>query len=262
MASSKKWESKDTSFYLWVGLWLATLFHAGLTLWAILTTAQLPPGYQVPPAWVGLNLSPNPTSYWFYVIVLSVNLVWEGRFKGTKAYVPSSFPFPDVLYGDVAVILWGVLWVFAHWGNSNGWFAVPDQIGHTLATCAVLWFFQKAYVKGQQNPEEEAKKDKSETTQAVRPSIQALSPSTRPVIAQPQSAPKPMASGNNDSTQKLLDYVRQNGQAKTSAMAGVMGVNRRTVIRMLNKLIAEGRLVREGSGPGAVYKINSSQKVE
>jgi hypothetical protein len=252
MASSKKWESKDASFYLWVGLWLAALNHIGLTLWAILTTAQLPPGYQVPSAWVGLNLSPNPTSYWFYVIVLAANLVWESRWKG-KGYVPSTFPFPDVLYGDVAAILWGVLWAFAHWGHSNGWFAVPDQIGHTFATCVFLWALQRSNVDNSRNPEEEAKEDKPQPTQVA--SVPAKT-------VQPQPAPKPVASGNNDSTQKLLDYIRQNGQAKTGAMAGVMGVNRRTVIRMLNKLIAEGRLVRQGNGPSAVYKINSSQKVE
>jgi hypothetical protein len=246
MASSKKRESKDTSFYLWVGLWLATLCHAGLTLWVILTTAQLPPDYQVPPAWVGLNLVPNPFSYWLYVIVLAANLVWESRWKG-KGYVPSTFPFPDVLYGDVAVILWGVLWAFAHWGHFNGWFAVPDQIGHTFATCVFLWALQRSNVESLRKPEE----DKEDTNDELQPA----QVSTPAKTVQPQPAPKPAASGNNDSTQKLLDYVRQNGQAKTGAIAEAMGIHRRKVIRTLNKLIADGWLVREGNGPGAVYKL-------
>jgi len=70
------------------------------------------------------------------------------------------------------------------------------------------------------------------------------------------AVPNPPLSKNNDLTQKLLDYVRKNGHAKTGALIEVLGSPRRSVIRMLNKLIADGRLVREGNGPGAVYKIN------
>ncbi|HXL73225.1 MAG TPA: hypothetical protein VN963_06320 [bacterium] len=74
--------------------------------------------------------------------------------------------------------------------------------------------------------------------------------------------PKPALSKNNQSTQKLLDYVRQNGQAKTGALVQALDSPRRSVIRTLNKLIAEGRLVRQGNGQGAVYKIKDSQKAE
>lgn len=250
MSSSKHWENKDTSFYLWVSLWVVTLIHAGLTLWVMLTTAQLPPGYQVPPAWVGLNLGPSSSSYWLYVIVLVANLVWERRLKG-NGYAPSTFPFPDMLYGDVAVTLWGVLWAFSYLGHSNGWFAVPDQIGRTFGTCALLWLFQKTYVDGKRKPEEEAEEDKPQPDHA--PSTLA-----RPTVAQHKPAP----SQNNESTQKLLDYVRQNGQAKTGALVEALGSPRRSAIRTLNKLIAEGRLVRQGSGSSAVYKINDSQKPE
>jgi hypothetical protein len=261
MSSSEKyWTTKKISVYLWLGLWAVTILHAGLTLWAMLTTAQLPPGYQVPPAWVGLTLGASPTSYWLYVIVLGANLVWEIRFKGTKTYVPSSYPFPDFLYSDIAVLLWLVLWTFGHLGQSNGWFTLPDQMGHTLATCAVLWVFQRGYILGQQNPDEETKEDEPETAQAVYSPVKATSPSASPVIAQPKLAPKP--SGNNESIQKLLDYVGQNGQAKTGALAEAMGIPKRTMIRTLNKLIAEGRLVREGNGQGAVYKINDSHKAD
>jgi DNA-binding IclR family transcriptional regulator len=70
------------------------------------------------------------------------------------------------------------------------------------------------------------------------------------------AVPNPPLSKNNDLTQKLLDYVRKNGHAKTGALIEVLGSPRRSVIRMLNKLIADGRLVRDGNGPGAVYKIN------
>lgn len=79
---------------------------------------------------------------------------------------------------------------------------------------------------------------------------------------QPKPAPKRVRSGKNESTQKLLDYVRQNGHAKTGALAEALGIPKRTVIRTLDKLIAEGRLVREGNGQGAVYKLNDSQKTE
>jgi DeoR/GlpR family transcriptional regulator of sugar metabolism len=76
------------------------------------------------------------------------------------------------------------------------------------------------------------------------------------------AVPNPPLSKNNELTQKLLDYVRQNGQAKTGALVEALGIPKRTMVRTLNKLIAEGRLVREGNGQGAVYKINESQKAE
>jgi hypothetical protein len=250
MASSKHWESKDTSFYLWLGLWAVSLIHAGLTLWAMLITAQLPPGYQVPPAWAALNLGPSSSTYWLYVIVLAANLVWESRWKG-KGYVPSTFPFPDMLYGDVAVVLWGVLWAFAHWGHSNGWFAVPDHIGHTFATCVFLWALQRSTVESSRKPEEDQEDTEKESQLAQAPSTSA-----RPAIPQP----KPALSQNNQSTEKLLDYVRQNGHAKTGALVEALGSPRRSVIRTLNKLIAEGKLVRQGNGPGAVYKLSDSPK--
>ncbi len=87
---------------------------------------------------------------------------------------------------------------------------------------------------------------------------QAPISSASPAVAQP----KPALTQNNQLSQKLLDYVRQKGQAKTGALVEVLGSPRRSVIRTLNQLIAEGRLVRQGNGQGAVYKINDSQKTE
>ena len=56
--------------------------------------------------------------------------------------------------------------------------------------------------------------------------------------------PKPALTQNNESTQKLLDYIRQNGEAKTGTLVEALGSPQRSVIRTLNKLIAEGQLVR------------------
>jgi hypothetical protein len=222
----------------------------------MLLTAQLPPGYQVPASWVGLfRKGPDPETYWTYVIVLGINILWESRFKGRKTYLRSSFPFPDMLYGDTAALLWLVLGIFALVGQAQGWFSAPDQLLPTFMTCLLLSAFQDSYFKKRRETEEsqEVLEDKP---QPVKANISQ----TSPLVAQPKLTPIPMDTGSNDLTRKLLDYVRQNGQGKTGAMAGAMGVHRRTVIRNLKKMVAEGRLVREGNGPGAVYKINDSQK--
>jgi hypothetical protein len=59
-----------------------------------------------------------------------------------------------------------------------------------------------------------------------------------------------------------LEHIRRNSQAKTGELVTVLGSPRRTVIRNLNKLLADGRLVREGNGPGAVYKLKKGLKNE
>ena len=58
----------------------------------------------------------------------------------------------------------------------------------------------------------------------------------------------------------LKGLVQADPGISLRAIAEAMGIHRRKVIRTLNKLIAEGKLVREGNGPGAVYKIKDSEK--
>jgi hypothetical protein len=264
MASSQEMEGESTSLVLWFLLWAATVQHAGLTLWAMLSTAQLPPEYQISTGWTAFfGKGPSSETYWTYVIVLGINIIWESRFKGSKTYLRSSFPLPDFLYSGIALLLWLVLWAFAHLGQSNGWFPLPDQVGHTLATCALLWLFQKGYVEKHRNPEEETTKDEPQPAQTAPLSVQVTGrPTASPSVIQSKPVPKRRLSKNNESTQKLLDYVRQNGQAKTGALMEALDSPRRTVIRNLNKLLDEGRLVREGSGPGAVYRLKDSPKAE
>jgi hypothetical protein len=213
----------------------------------MLTTAQLPPGYQVPP-------------HWTYVIVLGVSILWESRFKGSKTYAPSGF-LPDILYGEIAAGLWVVLCIFAHVGQLNGWFPIPPELDKTLITCLLLLGVQKQFIKNTRKPEEDTKED-PQPAQANHPAVQTPSPSASPAVSRSKPVPKRRLSKNNESAQKLLDYVRQNGQAKTGALVEALGSPRRTVIRNLNKLLEEGRLVREGSGPGAVYRLKDSPKAE
>jgi hypothetical protein len=149
------------------------------------------------------------------------------------------------------------LWGFAHLGQANGWFPVPEELDKTLITCFILVGVQSQIIKNLRKPEETTKVE-PEPTQVIHSLAQAPSLA----VTQPKTAPKPVASGNNESTQKLLDYIHQNSHAKTGALVEALGSPRRSVIRTLNKLIAEGRLVREGNGPGAVYKISDSRKTE
>jgi len=258
MSTSEPLEGQNISFVLWVVLWGATIQHAGLTLWAMLLTAQLPPGYQVPAGWVGLFWKgPDPETYWTYVIVLGINILWESRFKGRKTYLRSSFPFPDMLYGNTAGLLWLVLGIFAFVGEAKGWFPMPDQLVNTFFTCLLLSAFQDSYFK-KRRESEESQDEMEDEPQPVKAPITQISPA----VAEPKPTTKPVDAGEKGLSEKLLDYIHQNGQAKTGAMAGAMGVHRRTVIRNLKKLVEQGRLVREGNGPGAVYRLNNNQKDE
>jgi hypothetical protein len=252
-------EPKKTSVYFWLALWAITLIHAGLMVGAMLSSAKFPPGYEIPSNWLAL-LGPgaSPGSYWFYIGILGINILWESSFKGPKTYIPSSFPFPNFLYSHVAVILWTVLDLFAHLGHANGWFLFPDQLSHTFWSSLGLWFVQYEYMKYLNDPvafkkefEDEPKPAKAKTP---KPVVQALNPTL------PATASNKSVSNNAELTDKVLDYVRQNGQAKTSGLVGVLGSSKRTVIRNLNKLLADGKLIREGSGQSAVYRINENSK--
>jgi predicted HTH transcriptional regulator len=126
----------------------------------------------------------------------------------------------------------------------------------------VLWLFQNGYVDKHRDTEEETTKDEPQPVKEVIRPVQTPIPQTVVAVPKPKAVSKSIRSDNNELTQKLLDYVRQKGQAKTGVLMGVLGCPRRTVIRNLNKLLEEGRLVREGSGPGAVYRLNDNPKVE
>jgi hypothetical protein len=83
--NQKFWRTKDTAGILWMALWATTIVHAGLTVWSMLLTAKLPPGYEVPPGWVDLfSKCPTPGTYWAYVVVLSINVLWESLIRGQK----------------------------------------------------------------------------------------------------------------------------------------------------------------------------------
>jgi hypothetical protein len=162
-----------------------------------------------------------------------------------------------MLYGDTVALLWLVFGIFAFVGQAQGWFSAPDQLFPTFMTCLLFSAFQNSFIDKRRKSAESQEAPTDEPQ-----SVKAPIPQASPVVAQSKQTPIPIDTGSNDLTKKLLDYVRQNGQGKTGVMAGAMGVHRRTVIRNLKKLVAEGRLVREGNGPGAVYKLNNSLKAE
>jgi hypothetical protein len=257
--------TKDISVFLWLALWLATLIHAGFALLAMFLNIQFPSGYQIPAPWVELlGKGPNSLSYWFYVIVLGANILWEVRFKGLKTYVPSSFPFPDLLYSDIAVSLWGGLWIFAHMGQWSDWFHVPNKVGLTFVTCIFLWGVEHGIIDERNNPEEVKEPEKNEPQPAkveVSPSAVPVSSSkTNVAVTQPKTVTKRVAPINNELSQKVLDYIRENGQAKTGGLVDALGIHKSSIIRNLNKLIEEGQLVRKGNGPGAVYRLGDDPK--
>ncbi len=263
---------KGAAIVLWLALWLTTLIHAGSTVGVIISTAKFPPGYEITPNWVSLlGQGPNSGSFWFYIIVLLFNVVFESSLKGHSTFVKSSYPFPDIQVSHVAAGLWLVLWLFGHLGSSNGWFAYPNKLGATFGTCLFFVFLQ--YFGTKNSFEEDGKlKDKAipTKTEAVQPRTQITSSQPGLVVAQSKelvtaqvstnTAPNQVGSSDSGISEKLLDYVRQNGQAKTGGLVEVLGSSKRTVIRNLNKLLADGKIIREGSGPGAVYRLNENPK--
>jgi len=263
--------SKEISLFLWLMLWVTTLNHAGLTLWAMLSTANLPPDCQIPPGWFKfLPPGPDTQTYQFYLVALTANILWESWFKGSKTYVRSSFPFPDILYSYIAFIFWSLLWFFGKIGHSNGWFPFPARLDNTAADCIFLFMAQSLYLDARRKAKEsEEELDEPEPDEAgdVPPPVptpvktEGKEPEPRKKAPVPP-APEPLDSGDSESTRKVLEHIRRNGQAKTGALAAVVGSPRRTVIRNLNKLLTDGRLVREGRGPGAVYKLKPGSKNE
>jgi hypothetical protein len=197
---------------------------------------------------------PTSQTFWFYIVALSVNVIRESWYLGQKSYVPPT-PFPNHKYSHVALILWAILWVAGHVGNGDGvTYPVPDWLNKTFVVCIILWIFQHFMIKALQNSEEIRKAFAADSNPAK-------ADSTQPFVQTAGNGPQnQVASNNADLTTKVLDYVRQNGQAKTSGLMGMLGSSRRTVIRNLNKLLADGKLIREGTGAGAVYRLNENPK--
>jgi len=259
--SSSEFTDNEKTVFLWVSLWIATFVHAGLTVLSMFFTVHLPPEYQVPPRWLDIfALWPNFISFGLYIIVLGIYIDWESRFKGSKTYIPSNYPISNIKSGEVAVCLWGVLWLLARIGHFLGFFSVPNLVGATFVTCFFLLVFQVMRMERVRKSEEI--EDTPEAVKTVAVISKGMSPNPQNNLAVNKPTPILEAPENDDLTSKVLDYVRRNGEVKTSGLVGVLGSSRRTVIRNLNKLIEEGRLVRDGSGPGAVYRLNNVPKGE
>jgi hypothetical protein len=254
-------EPKKTSVYFWLALWAITLIHAGLMAGAMLSNIKFPPGYEIPPNWINLlGQGANPGSFWFYIGILGVNILWESPYKGPKTYVPSSFPFPTFFCSYVAMGLWMVINLFAHLGLRTGWFPYPAQLSHTFWCSIGLAFVQFEYMSYLNDPVEFMKEfqNKPKPAKAETPQLSDTVPASNSNIG--VNNPNQTVSTNADITEKVLDYVRQNGQVKSSGLIGVLGSPKRTVIRNLNKLLEEGKLIREGNGRNAVYRLNGSPK--
>lgn len=269
--SMNKGLAEFITYCLWVGLWMVTLDYAGLTLWAMLSTASLPQDYQIPPGWIAsMPSGPDAQAYWLYFGVLATNILWETWFKASKTYVPSSFPFPDMRYGTIALFLWVTLWILGQNGAANGWFKYPSHLGSNVWACFWLFLAQKIYIRYRQN-QDKFKEDGEESpteAEAVPPPTPAPDPKVDGVRPKPAKSALvtsavtsgASASGDSEFVRKVLEHIRLNGHAKTGVLVEASGHPRRTVIRILNKMLADGRIVREGNGSGAVYKLKSGMK--
>lgn len=55
-------------------------------------------------------------------------------------------------------------------------------------------------------------------------------------------------------TQQILDFILKNGSVTTAQVVAMSGTTKRTTYRHLNRLIDEGKIIREGIPPSVVYK--------
>lgn len=55
-------------------------------------------------------------------------------------------------------------------------------------------------------------------------------------------------------TQQILDFIVKNGSVTTAQVVAMSGTTKRTTYRHLNRLIDEGKIIREGVPPSVVYR--------
>ena len=56
-------------------------------------------------------------------------------------------------------------------------------------------------------------------------------------------------------TQQILDFIAKNGSVTTAQVVAMSGTTKRTTYRHLNRLVDDGKIVREGVPPSVVYRV-------
>jgi hypothetical protein len=124
---------------------------------------------------------------------------------------------------------------------------MPSYLDKTLVGCVLLWAGQKLVhvwlLKRHQRP-------------AANPPLPAdLPPRDPDPVEAPKNKPSDQVQTPAGLDEKLLEYIRQKGKAGTGELAKALEVSPRTVNYCQKKLLIEGRLVREGKGKAAVYRL-------
>lgn len=63
-------------------------------------------------------------------------------------------------------------------------------------------------------------------------------------------------------SQKIVDYIANKGQATGNELAGYLGITTRAVRKQLNGLLEEGRLYKIGRPPKVFYLVSKEEKPE
>jgi hypothetical protein len=249
-------------------LWGATLYHAGLILWAMIYTAQISDNLKAPALW-GRYVDPSggtSTSFQLYLAALLLNLAWETLSKpGYSAEAP--FWLQDLGSGDFALIFWALFDGAARYSLKVGLNAnMPDYLNLTLVLGLLLWAIQKLAA---------AALRKTWLSRRPNPATQAQAVPQKPVLRPPADHPvppssheggiqpskqRPSKSGKRaqlqkDGQEKLLDFIGSKGKAQKSEIAEALGIPSRTVVRYVQKLVAEGRLEKMGENKDTAYRI-------
>ncbi len=79
-------------------------------------------------------------------------------------------------------------------------------------------------------------------------------------VAAPRSLPPVPIAFETRAEDRILEALAPGGAASVGAIAAACRVPRRTVQRAVHDLVAGGRLVREGRGPGTRYRVASAER--
>ncbi len=251
------------SSFLSVLLWIASLYHGGLIVLAILCSAKLPPAYDVPLGWTQYLDSNGASSFsfWVYFSSLTAYLIWETVHSDFKKPKGIELLFQKAGAGENAVVGWFLLDLFARYNHHHLFYSLmPDYLDKTLAVCFLLWLDQKivnSILRNRQaivvaNP---VRIPKAPVETIPLPSKDVMEEKNQLKLIVPVKQELPNDQSLAELEEKILKYIRRHEKAGTAELVKALRVPPRTVNYWQKKLLSNGRLERVGKGKAAVYRL-------
>ena len=67
---------------------------------------------------------------------------------------------------------------------------------------------------------------------------------------------------NKKTSEKILHYIKNKGQASGNELANLLGITTRAVRKQLNNLFSEEKIYRIGKPPKVFYLISKGEKIK